>query len=333
MNKRFILPLLALLVFLTFALYWNLFVTNQATVAARLLINILTPLNSLLILILVFLLSRTLIKLYLEHRGKKAGFRLRTKLVLSILPLTLVPGLMMLLFSYQLPEQIISNLNLGAESDQFYAASRKLSDAYLHDVSTLLASHGPSIENLLTSGNVPNKLDQYIQSHRLDGVEIYQNGTLRWRSIARGLKPLADRIESSARYFTVPGPNPARWEDGFYLWRFPYNHNEWTLHFLFAKPEDFSANLVYLNNSLDAYAILERKKDDVANLYQSTLLVGTFAVIFGGIWMGMTFSRTFLKAFNTLSEGARKVESGELDTKIDLQTGDEIEEVGHAFNN
>ena len=97
MNKRLVGVLIVLLALLSLALYWNLFITNQSAVAARLLVNILTPLNSLLMLVLFFMVSRTFVKLLVEHRGKKSGFKLRTKLVLSLLPLTLVPALDVLL--------------------------------------------------------------------------------------------------------------------------------------------------------------------------------------------------------------------------------------------
>lgn len=338
MNRRFILILLSLLGFLSLALYWNLFVTNQATVAARLLVNILTPLNSLLMLVLVFLLFRTFVKLYLENRGNKSGFRLRTKLVLGMLPLTLVPAAMMFLFSYPLPERILENLKLDAETSELYRASQVLVDGYFMDTARLLRSHGPAVAELLKRGRGQSSaqrqavLQRYVEQSGLPGLEIYREGEYQGRAVHQDWSAQEPRIAASARYFIDPGPNPARFEDGSALWRIPYASGEWVIHFLQPKEEAFTRSAQFVRVSGEAKNMLERKRKDVASLYQSTLLIGTFAVIFGGIWLGLTFSRTFLKAFGTLAEGAHRVERGDFDTHIALETGDELEEVVQAFN-
>ncbi|MBI4482346.1 MAG: hypothetical protein HY652_05585, partial [Acidobacteria bacterium] len=57
--------------------------------AATVLVAVFSALNFLLIMVLAFVLGRNLIKLYFERRAQKPGARFKTRLVVSLIALSL----------------------------------------------------------------------------------------------------------------------------------------------------------------------------------------------------------------------------------------------------
>jgi two-component system nitrogen regulation sensor histidine kinase NtrY len=87
------------LVALSLRYQWQLFaLTNEIPIAGNILVLALINLNILLIILCLFLGMRNIFKLLLERRRGVPGARLRSKLVLAFIALSLIPT--MLLFSY-----------------------------------------------------------------------------------------------------------------------------------------------------------------------------------------------------------------------------------------
>lgn len=332
MNKRWLSLLFALLLLMTAVMFWHLFVTAKATPAASLIINILTPLNILLILLFFFVVSRSLIKLYLDRKDRKPGFKLRNKLVLAILPLTLLPAFLMFFIASQLPERILGNLSVDANIDTLIRNAKQLNESYLNDIQALTTSHGPQIVALLKNDEV-QRISDLLQEHHIQAVEIYRDGSFERRVVNPTYDPdEIYRMDRTLGHRTSNPLEPRRFDDGVFVWRFPYVAPPFELDFVFTKPTHHTQRLQFIADSYAALDALRTEKESVSRLYQSTLLIMTLALIFGGIWMGMYFAKGFIAAFNQLIRGAEQVGLGNFDTQITLKTGDEIEDVVHAFN-
>ncbi len=71
------------------------------SLSQRVVLFALINLNSILLLLLVFLVIRNLVKLVTERRRKVLGSKIRTRLVLSFITLSLVPTLVLFFVAYQ----------------------------------------------------------------------------------------------------------------------------------------------------------------------------------------------------------------------------------------
>ena len=65
---------------------------------------------------------------------------------------------------------------------------------------------------------------------------------------------------------------------------------------------------------------------------QRQLLVSISIVLLGMVVMGYLFGRRFITPILTLERGTQAVASGQLESRVDIRTGDEFEVLGDAFN-
>src|SRR5512145_2666668 len=105
----FVIALFAL-VFLSLRYQTKLFsLTTEIPLSGNILVLALINLNLLLIIICLFLLFRNVFKLWTERRGGIPGAKLRSKLVLAFVALSLVPTLLLFLVSAGLITSSIEN--------------------------------------------------------------------------------------------------------------------------------------------------------------------------------------------------------------------------------
>ena len=98
------------LVFLSLRYQSKLFsLTTEIPLSANILVLALINLNLLLIIICLFLVFRNMFKLWMERRGAIPGAKLRSKLVLAFVTLSLVPTLLLFLVAAGLITSSIEN--------------------------------------------------------------------------------------------------------------------------------------------------------------------------------------------------------------------------------
>ena len=330
MKNRWVSLLFFLLIILIVSLSWHLFVSAKTTAAANLIIDILKPLNILLVLTLFFILSRNLFKLYFERKKKIPGFRLRTKLVLAILPITLVPSLILFTLATRSVDNIFLNAVIDSNVSKIIRNSEAMRTDFLGDIARLHTQHGPDLLKLLENGDLV-RVQAYLNRYALQGLEWYDNDQLRNRVMAAEA-PVEQLflLQNTARR----GKNgePILVDDGRLLIRFPYIEKDQALYFLYTRETPFTQRFLFIRDSYTYLNYTLEKTEILKGINQSILLIATLAIIFGGIWTGLAFARRFLAAFKVLIQGAEQVSRGNFDTQLQLTTGDEVEDVVKAFN-
>lgn len=311
------------------ALIFQAVAVAKATVAVSLVLNVLSVLNVLLILVLFFVISRNIVRFYLERKSNRPGFKLRSKMVLALMPITLFPAVILFMIASRLPEQILSGLTIDANMATLIEQSQDLSLSYLADVEQLHIANGP--EALRVWRSDPDQLQVFLERHHLQAVEVVGSDQQDW-VFSASLEPVLRRRIEQLKPFTGSETESVLFDDGIGVWRFPYQSDAVQLNFTYAKDTYHTERLGFVSESFAALNLMQRKRQTISGLYQSTLLIVTLSVIFGGVWMGLRFARTFLGAFGKLAQGAEQVGQGNFDTVIDLHTGDEIDNVVQAFN-
>jgi signal transduction histidine kinase len=83
------------------------------------------------------------------------------------------------------------------------------------------------------------------------------------------------------------------------------------------------------------WAFIEQPKEDVLRPVMQLLVAGLgvlFVVLAVGLWVAMHVARRLAAPVRTLQEGAARIGGGELSTRIDIRTGDELQVLGAEFN-
>ena len=177
MSRRWQTFLFTLLLAITVALVYQVVAVAKATVAVSLILNLLTLLNLLLILVLFVVLSRNLVRLYLERKHQKSGIRLKSKLVLALMPLTLFPAVLMFILASRLPEKFLSGLSIDANIATLIENSEQLSRSYMEDVAQFHRALTPQLDRLWPD---ESGIQAMLNVHRVLGVQISTQNQSVW---------------------------------------------------------------------------------------------------------------------------------------------------------
>ena len=177
---------------------------------------------------------------------------------------------------------------------------------------------------------VLNKKGEIVLSSRMNGElsAIANSGDLRQNSSKRGLAQAAQKmVEGKSGSMTVIID-----DEEYFLAYAPMKRNGWSFATLTLRSEIDAAADEGKNYFL---AQIEGFRKRLQNEFFILTLAGL--ILLGGLsYIFLTSSRElsarFVKPINELSDGVREIASGNLDKKLDIHTGDEIEHLSTSFN-
>ena len=322
-------------------------------VSNAILMFILININLLLLILLIFLVFRNLVKLLYDRRRKVMGAKLRTRLVVAFIVLTIVPTGVLFFFSinfitssiefwFNVPvEQALENsLRVGGK---VYDRVEDNNQFFLERISYQIKA-----KNLLD----PKKekaLSQYIKvvqrEFNLDGVEVYAANTQRLsfslapelgnkdvglvsaenlqkktsgngvRSITREI-PYGELIKTIG---SIPFDVKASEAEGFVV-------------VSILIPPDLYQNLESISEGYEEYQQIKLYKKPVQITYFISLSIVALLVLFCAIWFGFYLAKTISIPIKDLAEGTRRVAEGELSFTIGTVADDEIGSLVDSFN-
>ena len=308
----------------------NLPVSNSILVFS--LINI----NALLILILLFLVVRNLVKLVLERRAGIIGARLRTKLVLSFITLSLVPsGVLFFLnvqfigtsteywFDIHLDRPLQESINVGR---LYYrnttAEALKLAEGIAAEI-----SHRGDLSDPV-SGPLAEFLKQKREEHRLSELRIMDpagsgfeepGGSSSFK--AADLPRSEITPSTSGDYVSAVVPI----KDG-------QNRMAGVLVLNRLIPEGLMERLEAIAAGLREYQQLKILKGPIKLSHYVTLSLVTSLILFGAIWFGFQLAKGITVPLQKIAQGTQRIASGDYDFQIEAKSGDEIETLVASFN-
>lgn len=322
-------------------------------VSNTILMFILININLLLLLLLIFLVFRNLVKLFFERRRNVLGAKLRTKLVVAFIALSLLPTIVLFFFSinfittsiefwFNVPiEQALENsLTVGR---QLYTHIEENNGFFLGRISYQVKSKG------LLNRKKRKALNSYVRvvqsAFNLDLVEIYlKNGrrlavafSPRLENTPVGVIGVSDlKQKASERPFksiikslpngelvrsvgTVPfGADPAK-AGGFVV-----------VGVLLSA--DMVNNMASISRGFEEYQQIKLLKKPIQSTYYITLSIVALLVVFCAIWFGFYLARSISVPIQLLAEGTRRVAEGDLGFEIGMTSDDEIGSLVQSFN-
>jgi two-component system, NtrC family, nitrogen regulation sensor histidine kinase NtrY len=317
-----------------------------SNIAFFLLINI----NIILLILLVFLVVRNLVKLVFERKRKILGSRLRVRLVLAFVALSLVPTLLLFViaggfvtrsferwFDVQVENSLQGSLEIGqtyyqnaASNALFYARqlSQRISQEGLFD-SQRLAELKEFVQSKQREYNL-GTVELFSPERRLlvvgfndqvpTGVTIKAESEFLNRAL-RGLE--VTRTQEFGESDVIRGGVPIYSRDRRIIGVVVVDY---------FVPKSITKRALQISRSYEQYKHLTFLKTPVKNSYILTLLLITLVIIFAATWFGLYLAKGITVPIQKLAEGTHEVAHGNWDYKIESAGDDEIGVLVNSFN-
>ena len=318
----------------------------SGNIAFFLLINI----NIILLVLLVFLVVRNLVKLVFERKRRILGSRLRVRLVLAFVGLSLVPSLLLFViaggfvtrsferwFDLQVENSLQGSLEIG---QTYYQNSANNALFYARQLSQRISQ-----ERLFAAQRL-GELKEFVQSKQRE----YNLGTVELFSPDRRLVVVAfnDQVptgvtikaESEFLNRALRGLEVTRTQEfgesdvirgGVPL----YSADRRIIGVVvvdYFVPKSITKRALEISRSYEQYKHLAFLKTPVKNSYILTLLLITLVIIFAATWFGLYLAKGITVPIQKLAEGTHEVAHGNWDYKIESGGDDEIGTLVDSFN-
>jgi two-component system nitrogen regulation sensor histidine kinase NtrY len=337
-RERFAIGIVAVLVVGLTMLEASLATIGKAVgYTSNIVIFALINLNVVLIVLLIFLVTRNVFKLILDRKRNILGAKIRSRLVLIFISFSLAPTILLFIAASNITTTSIrtwiggrvgvaltsaleiAQKNLDAEARRMATVASRLAAGPLaappgNDESERLSAAageaGPDVFLLLVekghvaarAGGAETKLVGEILS-RLKGAPV----------AARGGEPLffvGNAFASAA----------VQLSDGRYL-----------VAGKVVPPEDARRNRE-IAEAYDEYHQVRLLDDPIRASYIAVLILITLLIVFGASWMGIYLARQITVPIQLMAEATRDVASGNLDVRVDYRSNDEFGNLVELFN-
>ena len=319
------------------------------TIVMFTLINI----NLLLLILLIFLVFRNLVKLLYDRKRRVMGAKLRTRLVVAFIALTLLPTTVLFFFSINFITTSFEfwfNVPVEHALENSLIVGRNVYDRIERDNNFYLERIAYQInrKQLLEAKN-EKSLSRYIRivqrEFNFAAVEVYdakakrltfalapelENKTFEVVSSNKLLEDVTTKNQwttsefiSNGELIRTVGAIPFRSESveskGFVV-----------LSVLI--PPDLSQNMKSISRGFEEYQQIKLLKNPIQNTYYIVLSIVALLVLFCAVWFGFYLAKSISVPIKELAEGTRKITEGELGFTIDMVADDEIGSLVESFN-
>lgn len=311
---------------------------------------LLINLNIILLLLLIFLVVRNLVKVAFERRKGILGSRLRVRLVLAFVALSLVPSLLLFFiagglvtrsfdrwFDAQVENALQGSLEIG---ETYYLNSANNALFYARQLSRQITELGLFDPHRLSD------LKEFVEAKQRE----YNLGTVEIFSPARELvvvafndqvptgvtiQPESDFLKRSLRGIEVTRAQP--FGDGDIIrGGVPILSRDrrivGSVVVDYYVPKSVSKRALQISRSYEQHKHLKILQRPIKNSYILTLLLVTLLVVFSATWFGLYVARGITVPIQQLAEGTQQVAQGNWDVQITPSNDDEIGTLVDSFN-
>jgi two-component system, NtrC family, nitrogen regulation sensor histidine kinase NtrY len=306
----------------------------------------------LLVILLVYLVSRNVVKLFLESRSNPLTTRLRTKLVLSFVGLSLVPTMLLFFAAAGFINNTVHNW-FNTQVETSLSESLEVAQTYYKNSAANALYYGRQIsgfirtQSLLNQDNLP-QLKQLIRQkqkeYNLGVVEVYsaQREELVQASnpdVPKGefTNPASDDINVGLKGSELTRVNQAGKADlirGIVPVYSTYNQKDvvGVVVVNYYVPYSLVSKMREITQSYHEFRQLKILKNPIRAGYIITLFLITVVIVFFAYWMGVYLANSMTKPVQELVEATRAVADGNLDVQIQSYSRDEIGMLVQSFN-
>jgi two-component system nitrogen regulation sensor histidine kinase NtrY len=324
----------------------------QLPLSQSILVLALININILLIILILFLVFRNLFKLLLERRRQLPGARLRTKLVVAFVSLSLIPTMLLFFVAAGIISSTIENW-FNAEIETSLEESLAVAQTYYKNSATNALYYADQIarivkeQKLLNETNLPNLetlIQQKQQEYNLGVVEVFSATHEELVRASNPQIPTADFTDpdsetirealqgKSRTLITRMGkadlirgivPVFSNWNPSDVVGVVVVNYY---------VPYSLVSKMKEISSSFEQYKATKLLKGKIQKGYVLVLLLIALVIIFLATWFGFHLARGITVPIQELALASNRVAEGDLDVHIAIQSDDEIALLVEAFN-
>jgi len=306
----------------------------------------------LLVILLVYLVSRNVVKLFMESRSNPLTTRLRTKLVLSFVGLSLVPTMLLFFAAAGFINNTVHNW-FNTQVETSLSESLEVAQTYYKNSASNALYYGRQIsgfiktQKLLNQDNLP-QLEELIRQkqkeYNLGVVEVYsaQREELVQASnpeVPKGefTNPASEDINVGLAGSELTRINQAGKADlirGIVPVYSTYNQRDvvGVVVVNYYVPYSLVNKMKEITESYHEFRQLKILKNPIRTGYIITLFLITVVIVFFAYWMGVYLANSMTKPIQELVVATRAVADGNLDAHIESYSRDEIGMLVQSFN-
>lgn len=307
---------------------------------------IMVNLNVAVIGVLLFLIGRNLVKLIFDRKRRILGSKLKSRLVVAFVGLSLVPTAIIFLLASGLINSAIEGW-FSKQVETSVQGAVKIGQNYYKWL-----EHQSAMNAKIIAGDVPRfavgrrELRMYLEESRernnlfslrivsmngntlleshspVSTLEDFKEPIVKTTSIENALKGKAFVLleEEGARQF-IRGYRSVNLKG-----------KRAVLIASFRVDPQISESLANVTDSYKQYQDLKYFKQPLKSGYTLTLAMFTGLIIFSAIWLAFYMAREIAVPIQKLAEGTRKVAKGDYDFQLDVGGDDEIGYLVESFN-
>ena len=327
-------------------------------VLAEVVLYALSATNLTILLALLFVLARNIIKLVVEQRRAIPFARFRTRLVIALLGMTLIPALLVLIVGSELIRNNIDKF-FNTPMANMVSSARDIASDYYRErqrvVSSVAQRLARRLGNVDLTGDAAAARDLVapdVAQERIDLVEVYVvtgNTGLSPSTVVEVAAPVipkgyargeAERLalEVVRTGRSAEGVEQLRVPDGGDLVRtaMPIRSGDGPLRGVLIASDfltgEFASRSRSLTSAYEDYRQLEVQKPALASVYLSFFWMLTLMILVAATWMGLYLAKRITRPVQMLATAANEIGAGHLDHRVDTKVGDEFASLIDAFN-
>ena len=282
------------------------------------------------LLVFGFILTRMLLRLWLERRAGRPGTHFKTKMVGGAMALTLLPVALLFFISYALLNRTLARWFPQPLEEAVRVTQNVVNELGARDHERLIAYAQTAARSLSAnpgSDDLRKLLDRF--SPGIDGLAIVDS-----QGRAGEFAGLAALSNGSAPRFDSAMPSGAE------LWRVGDSFAtggraalpSGSIVALRRLPPSFYANY---EDALAQQSAYDQERQQY-RIYKTHLLLAlslfTLLLLFAGTWFALFLSKQVTVPIEALAEATRQVSHGNFDHRVDLRAQDELGTLVRSFN-
>jgi two-component system, NtrC family, nitrogen regulation sensor histidine kinase NtrY len=325
---------------------------GKIPIANNIIIFSLININIILILLLIFLLIRNLVKLIFERKRKVLGAKLRTKLVVAFVSLSLVPTILLFFVAVGFITNSVEHW-FSAQVEQSLQGSLEVAQTYYLDIAKNTVSTAQQIGKTLSKQGfykepremspLREQLEVRRQEYHLSTLRIYLKGEGNAIVVEDpALKPVSLNLPNDLLEAGFSGKEVSRnlsvGEGEMITGIAPiFNLSEEGVvvgvvaasHFI---PKSLMVKMREISQAFVEYKQLKILKKPIKFSYMMALLMVTLLIVFSATWFGFHLAKDITVPIKDLAEATHRIATGDLNFRIQMKTTDEIGLLVQSFN-
>jgi two-component system, NtrC family, nitrogen regulation sensor histidine kinase NtrY len=329
---------------------------NPETYGQIMALTALELLLFLLLLLLLLLLFRTVLKVYVGQGRSGVGARLRSRMVLGAVLISVTPAALMYLFSYYLLNRSLERW-FSPDASQMRDDSIRVVQELVEYVASNAQSEAESVAETGAPDLDSHALQQALSSRRLslDGgfllvygkdMRVYasfqappESSPATLRSLMdrnahehKGVplfEPLSDVLLSAGRRSDHPLIKIAGQE---YALGLAMTRSGKIVVAALPVPQGLNETTARIRSGVDDYWRLFRSRRTIRTTLSLTLLLVTVFVFFSSVWLAVFLSKQITRPVEALADAMDLIGTGQYEQRVAVAATGEMDELVRSFN-